>query len=113
VTLNIAGGPTPTYKYTGGGNVTINNLVTVTLTNLVSGSEIRVYDSGDDSEIDGIEASGATWAFQDNAANVVYIRIFHTGYYPADIFDPDYEIPIDDTSIPISQVFDRNYGNPP
>ena len=110
VTITITNGAAPSYK-SEGATVVIDAGVTVTLTNLVAGTEIRVYDSGDDSEIDGIESSGTSWAFSDAAANEVYIRIFKPTYYPADI-DP-YTIPATAASIPISQVFDRNYGNPP
>jgi hypothetical protein len=108
ITVNY-NGDLPTYK-TAGATINLVSAVTVTLTNLVAGTEIRVYDSGDDSEIDGIESSGTSWAFSDQASNVVYIRIFKEDYYPADI-DP-YTIPGANTSIPISQVFDRNYENP-
>jgi hypothetical protein len=109
VTINITNGTAPSYK-TEGATVNIVASVTVTLTNLVAGSEIRVYDKGDDSAIDGVESSGTSFAFSDTPANVVYIRIFKEDYYPDDI-DP-YTIPATATSIPRSQVFDRNYDNP-
>jgi hypothetical protein len=108
-TLNLSSMATPTYK-TAGATVVVNNPVTVTLTGLVTGTEIRVYDSGDDSVIDGIESSGTSWAFSDAASNVVYMRIFHVNYLPADI--EDYTIPASATSIPIQQIFDRNFDNP-
>ncbi len=110
VTINITNGAAPSYK-TEGATVVVVASVTVTLTNLVPGTEIRVYDTGDDSVIDGIESSGTSWAFSDSPANVVYMRIFHTGYYPADILD--YTIPATAASIPVSQVVDRNFENPP
>lgn len=110
ITLNITNGTIPTFK-SDGATVNIVASVTVTLTNLVDGTEVRVYDTGDDSEIAGIEStSGGTWPFSDAPANDVYIRIFKPSYYPADIID--FIIPATATSIPISQVFDRNYENP-
>jgi hypothetical protein len=111
-TVNISGGDTPTYKKARAGDtVNIVSSVTVTLTGLVDGTEVRVYKTSDDSVVDGIEStSGGSWAFSAAASLGVYMRIFHVSYYPADIIG--YTIPGTATSIPVSQVFDRNYENP-
>ena len=110
--VTIDGGTTPSYKKERAGDTVniITGSVTVTLTGLVAGSEVRVYDSGDDSVIDGTESSGTSFAFSDTAANTVYIRIFHPQYLPADI--TGFVIPASNTSIPVQQIFDRNYNNP-
>jgi len=105
ITLNITDGAIPTYK-SDGATVNIVASVTVTLTGLIAGTEVRVYDTGDDSEIDGVESSGTSFAFSDTAANDVYIRIFHVDYEPADL--EGFIIPATATSIPIQQRFDRN-----
>lgn len=111
ITLNITDGVIPTFK-SEGATVNIVASVTVTLTKLVDGTEVRVYDTGDDSVIDGIEStSGGEWPFSDAPGNIVYIRIFKQDYYPADLLD--FEIPADAVFIPVSQVFDRNFENPP
>jgi hypothetical protein len=105
-TINISGGDTPSYKKARAGDtVNIVASTTITLTGLIAGTEIRVYDSGDDSVIDGIESSGTSWAFADAPGNNVYMRIFHVDYEPADIVN--YVIPSTATSIPIQQRFDR------
>ena len=109
VTINVSNGDTPTFK-TAGATVVINNNVTVTLTGLQSGSEVRVYDQGTGAEIDGVESSGTSFAFSDQASNVVDIRIFHIQYLPADI--ESFTIPTVAASVPVQQVFDRNYSNP-
>ncbi len=110
--VTISGGTTPSYKKRRAGDTVniITGQTTVTLTGLVSGTEVRVYDAGDGSVIDGIESSGTSFAFSDTATNVVDIRIFHVDYLEADI--EGFTIPGSNTSIPVQQVFDRNYNNP-
>jgi hypothetical protein len=106
-----AGGSTPTIRNGSGASTTlVLGQTTVTLTGLINDSEVRVYDSGDNSVIDGTESvTGNEFAFADDAGNTVYIRIFHTQYLPADI--TGYVIPATDTDVPVSQVFDRVYSN--
>jgi len=109
ITVNY-NGDLPTYK-TAGATINLVSSVTVTLTGLVDNTEVRVYKTSDDSVVDGIEnTSGGTWAFSAASGLGVYIRIFHVSYYPADIIG--YTMPGTNTSIPVSQVFDRNYDNP-
>ena len=110
-TVNISGGDTPSYKRRRGGDtVNIVASVTVTLTGLVPGTEVRVYDTSDDSAVDGVESSGTSFAFSYTTGENVYIRIFHVQYLPADILN--YTIPASNTSVPVQQTFDRNYLNP-
>lgn len=108
VTVNY-NGDLPTYK-TAGATIDLVSSVTITLTGLIAGTEVRVYDESSGAVVDGIESSGTSWAFSYSAAEVVYIRIFHVQYKPADI--ESYTIPGTDTSIPVAQSFDRNYSNP-
>lgn len=104
VTVNYSG-TLPTYKSLGA-TITFVSSVTVTLTGLVTGTEVRVYKTSDDSVVDGTESSGTSFAFSAASGLGVYIRIFHVDYLPADIIG--YTIPGSATSIPVQQVFDRN-----
>jgi hypothetical protein len=110
--VTIDGGTEPSYTKERAGDTVniITGSVTVTLTGLQTGSEVRVYDQGTGDAIDGVESSSTSFAFSDTAANVVDIRIFHLSYLPADI--EGFTIPASNTSIPVQQVFDRNYNNP-
>jgi hypothetical protein len=111
--ITIGGsGTTPSIRNGSGASTTlVTGQTTVTLTGLVNGSEVRVYDSGDNSVIDGTESvTGNEFSFTDAAGNTVYIRIFHVDYLPADI--SGYVIPAAATDVPVQQVFDRNYSNP-
>ena len=111
VTLNITAGESPTYLNGLQASTVINNNISITLTNLVSPTEVRVYDDGTTTELHGEEnVTGGSFAFSQGASDVVDIRIFAVPYLPADIIG--YTIPATDTSIPIQQIFDRNYGNP-
>jgi hypothetical protein len=109
VTINVSGGNTPTYKSLGA-TVNVVSSTTVTLTGLVANTEVRVYDTSDDSVVDGVENSGTSFAFSYTAGENVYIRIFHIQYLPADI--TNFTIPGSATSLPIQQIYDRNYDNP-
>ena len=113
VTLNIAGGgDTPTVRNGTAASTTINNNTQVTLTGLQPNTEVRVYTdvSGDNgTEIDGVENSGTTFAFTAPAASTINIMVNHLNYLPADVWQ--LTVPSTDTSIPISQVTDRQYAN--
>lgn len=110
IVINITGGvAAPTVRNGAGASTTINVNSTITLTGLVNGSEVRVYDSGTNAVIAGIDSVvGNQFAFSDAVANTVFIRIFNISYLPADIID--YIIPSTDAEVPVSQVFDRNYN---
>ena len=109
ITLNITNGSIPTFK-TDGATVNIVASVTVTLTGLVANTEVRVYDTSSGAVVDGVENSGTSFAFSYTPAEDVFIRIFHVDYKPADI--EDFIIPATAASIPVQQVFDRNFDNP-
>jgi hypothetical protein len=104
VTLNITDGSVPTFK-TDGATIVIVASVTVTLTGLQTGTEVRVYDTGDNSEIAGVESSGTSFAFADTPANDVYIRVFHVDYEPHDFVG--FIIPATAANLPVNQRFDR------
>lgn len=109
-TINVtSGGSTPTVNNQGTGAVTINSNVSITLTGLVAGSEVRVYLQGTGTPVDGVESSGTSFNFSVGAGVAVDIRIFNTQYLPADVLNFS---TTSDTSIPIQQIFDRNYSNP-
>lgn len=117
IVINVSGGDTPTYRNGTGASTTVNNTVTLTLTNIVSDSEVRIYSAGTISELDGQESvTGGTFQFSYTyAANyLVDIVVFKESYL---FNEPDgriknFELPNGNSSIPISQRFDRNYNNP-
>ncbi|MHA2065416.1 MAG: hypothetical protein ACXABY_13655, partial [Candidatus Thorarchaeota archaeon] len=105
---SLGDGPT-TRQGAGAATIVVNN-IQITLTDVQSGSEVRVYDVDDSSEIAGVEDSGETFIFSDAAANIVDIVIHHVNYEHLRI--SDFTIPAGDTVFPIAQRFDRTYDNP-
>lgn len=107
--LNASGGniTAGNIRNSSSGSVTVNNNVNVTLTGLVNPTEVRVYT------LAGVELQGqedvttGTYIISQSAGTVVDIRIYATSYLPADI--ENFTIPSSNTSLPIQQVFDRNY----
>jgi hypothetical protein len=114
VTINILnGGDTPTYT-SAGATVVINNPKTLTLTGLISGSEVRIYDQSGPppTELAGIESSSTTFAYEYNYAPSTYVDIVvhkeNYLYYRIE----NYLLLSNDVSLPISQQIDRQYYNP-
>jgi len=94
---------------TAGGTLTISNPKTLSLTGLVSGSEVRVYQAGTTTELDGVESSGTTFSTNLNVSSVDVI--IHALGYLYQKFDA-VDMSAGDVSIPIQQVIDRQYENP-
>jgi hypothetical protein len=90
------------------------DVVSLGFTNLIPGSEVRVYQGTNPAtatEIGGIEStSGSTFSFTHSSGGQAgVIAIFALGYQP--IYLP-YTFKTTDDSILIQQVIDRNYVNP-
>jgi len=115
VTLNISGGgDVPTFRNGTGASTTIVAAANVTLTNLKTNSEVRVYLGTDPltaTELAGVENSGTTFNFSQSVAGQQgWFVVFHIDYQP---IRQDITFSGDDVSIAIQQVIDRNYKNPP
>lgn len=109
VTVNASGGSNPA-TYTG--TVTINNTVNLTLTGLVAGSEVRILTAGTTTERDGVETSGTSFVYSYNysAGDFVDIVVHKEDYKHLRI--SNYALGSLDSSLPVQQIFDRNYSNP-
>jgi hypothetical protein len=112
VTISVSEGDTPTVFNTSGSSTQVINQVAVTLTGMVSQSEVIVLDVGTGAVIDQVEDVGPTgnWQFLDDAGNEVDIFIHAIDYVWMSL--ESYTIPSTATEIPIDQQFDRNYSNP-
>jgi len=95
---------------TGGGSTTVNSTADITLSGLIANTEVRVYEAGTTTEVDGVENSGTSFTFSADVSSDVDIIIHHIEYVPIRI--EGYTIPTINTTIPIQQQFDRNYDNP-
>lgn len=113
LTIQATNGSNPiTFKTTNANStVSIQNTITLTLTGLIENSEVRIYNTGTTTEVGGTESSTTEFAysFQGGSQNVD-IRVFHIDYQPYNLFN--FQLPSTNTSIPVAQIFDRNYSNP-
>lgn len=111
---------------TSGGNVTINasnstfttntgpdinvaNVSSITVTGLVDGTEVRIYEAGTTTEIDGVESSSGGSFSTTTTVTSVDIVIHHIDYQYIRFESVS---TTSDVSLPVSQVSDRNYDNP-
>jgi hypothetical protein len=118
VILDITGGgDTPTFLDKQSPGTTINNNVSVTITNLQPLTEVRVYLAEDfTSPIDiaqlgGVEDTGSPSEFTFTAAagTIVDIVIHNVDYVlPPSNRIKNFTVPTTDTSFPVSQIPDRN-----
>lgn len=121
ITINItSGGNTPSVRNGTSSTTTIVNAISISVTGLKDNTEIRVYETGTENEIAGIEqvedgdpggeVDNRTFTFSSESGNIVDIVIISLDYINIRI--DEYTIPSQNSSIPVSQVFDRNYENP-
>ncbi len=108
--LNGANGNASRFVATeGSGIVVVVNPAVLTLTGLQTGTEVRVYEAGTSTEINGVEDSGTT--FQTNVqVGSVDIVIHALGYIPIRLTGVD--MSGGNVSLPIQQRIDRYYFNP-
>lgn len=118
VTASIVGGGTvPTVRNIGSSDTLVEANVQVTITGsgvpLFSGSEVRVYRIDNGTEVAGTEniGDGGSFSFSTQAGTNVYI-VIHAVQYEYILIN-NYSVPSADTTLPVTQVFDRNYENVP
>jgi hypothetical protein len=86
--------------------------VSFTLTNIKEGSEVRIYKADDMTELAGVESitsSTFTYTYQWTQDIPVVVVIFHLQYQPIRF---ETTLTNSDTTIPIQQVYDRDFYNP-
>ena len=82
----------------------------LTFTGLQANSEVRIYAAGTQTELDGTENSGTSFAYNHNGSGSIDYVIFSLDYRPIRV--TSFALSPAASSIPIQQVFDRNYENP-
>ena len=114
ITLNIVGGgTTPTIRDgTSASTFVVSAPKTLTFTNVVSGSELRIFTAGTTGELYGIESTDGITdpAYVYTQTGLVDIVVHNVEYQYYRI--NNYPLSTSDSSLPISQIFDRNYDNP-
>jgi hypothetical protein len=108
-------GATPTVRNgTGASTTFVANPVTLTLTGVRDGSEVRIYKAGTRAdELYGIESkqTGVDPSFTYTSPEPVDIIVHSLGYQYWRL--ENYALGTTNASLPVSQIVDRNYRNPP
>jgi hypothetical protein len=111
VTLNVSGGgSTPTYRNGVSSNTVINNTVSLTLTGLIANSDINILQAGTTTqlvEIDQNPDNDYVYSYSYTANTRIDIGVMLAGYVP--YYVRGYLLEATDSSLPISQVVDRNF----
>ena len=108
VNINAPGGTT--YHSAGATVNIISGQRTLTLTGIVSGSDVVILTAGTETELANIDANvGSTYAYSYtySAATFIDVCVYKAGYVPFTV--RNYLLADGDGSLPISQVLDRNY----
>jgi hypothetical protein len=108
VNINAPGGTT--YHSAGATVNIISGQRTLTLTGIVSGSDIVILTAGTTTELANIDAnSGSTYAYSYTYSANTYIDVcvYKAGYVPFTV--RNYLLADGDGSLPINQIIDRNY----
>jgi hypothetical protein len=104
------GGSTPSIR-TAGATVTVVNARNLTLSPIVTGSDVVIYTAGTTTVIESSQnIAGTSYVYDYPAADAgddIDIGIFKAGYVP--FFIRGYELSSSDASVPVSQVADRFY----
>ncbi len=91
-----------------GGTINFVNPAVLTVTPLIAGSEVRFYEAGSTSELAGVESSGTSFASSVSSSSVDVV-VHNVGYLNIRVNGVD--MSSGDVTVPISQVFDRQYEN--
>lgn len=111
VTINVTGdSPESVYENTGAGSLTVNNTVTYTLSNLQTGSEVRIYRTSDGVELAGVETSTTSFDYSYTYASDVpiHVHISNLAYEWLAINDT---LGSSSSTTKVFQRVDRNYLN--
>jgi len=113
VTLNISGGGgTPTVKNGSGASTVVNSTVSVTVTPLATGSEVRAYRVSDGVELDGTESSTGSshvLSLPSGTAVTIVVLNYNPPKVPRRIENVSFAA---DQNLNPFQIDDLNFSNP-
>lgn len=114
ITVYVADGTSPTVRNgTGASTTLVANPATLTLTNVKDDSEVRIYAHGTQTELYGVETkqAGVDPAYSYTGTQAVDIVVHNVAGYQYWRLE-NYTLPTSNSSLPVSQIPDRNYRNP-
>ena len=84
------------------------NAIKLNISGLVTGSDVVILQAGTETVLDQVDQNiTSSWEFKYKNLTNVDIAVFKAGYIP--LFIRNYPLQSNDTSLPISQITDRNY----
>jgi hypothetical protein len=84
------------------------DIITLSLTGLVSGSDIVILNTGTEVERVNVDANPTTsYNYVYDTTGAVDIKVYKRGYIPFSILN--YSLSTTNASLPVAQVADRNY----
>jgi len=107
ITVNISGGAIPSYR-SNGAIIVLQTSSTLTLTGLQPNTEVRIYQTGTQTEVAGVENSGTTEVFAISSTSVDIV-LHSLQYEYIKLIGVDTS---NDLTLPIQQTEDRQYENP-
>jgi len=82
--------------------------IPLTITGLISGSDVVIYKHSDLSVLDSVDANGSTtWNYVYETVQAIDIGVFMAGYVP--FYIRNYTLASSAASLPVAQVVDRAY----
>jgi hypothetical protein len=115
ITINVSGGTTPAVRNGAGATTVVNSTIALTVTPLVTGSEVRAYLTGTSTESDGTESStGSSHVLSLPSGVAVDIVVLgpvtgSTQYVPVRLENKTFSVA---QNLDPGQQVDRNFLNP-
>lgn len=106
VTITVVDGATPSYRDGAGASTTIVANIALTFSPLIAGSEVRVLEAGTNTEVDGVESSGTSFAATVPSGQAIDYIIHLPGYQNIRIENQTFT---SSQTILVNQQVDRNY----
>lgn len=111
ITINVIGGGSFTVRNgTGASTILVPEPRTFTLTGLQEDSKVKIVRISDDETLVSTDSSGSSFNYMHSGGNIpIRVIVFHLMYLPLRF---DSTLANADQSIPVFQIFDRQYENP-
>jgi len=104
------GATTPSFRNGASATSTYANNVTITFTPLVANSEFRAYLTGTNTEVDGVENSGASFVLSVGSGVAIDYVIINPGYVDIRVNNVSFTT---SQNVIINQQIDRNFNRDP
>jgi hypothetical protein len=110
VEINVDNSTVPSVRSAGATVNVVSGQATLTVTNVISGSDVVIYSQGtttklqDDQDITG---TSSAYTYTYSAGTFVDVKVYRDGYVPFFVYG--FELGSSNSSLPVAQQVDRNY----